>query len=128
MLFEGRYKTQDYFRYFLHLFSTPSFIFFEKWKLKLREPILTNSLFGYFKLFIISIQRIVCFLFVYKYILKLKANKLFENSDADLSWLLFERSQLVCRIFLLYPVNSNFVHPTKGPWSTPIPTLHRDHI
>ena len=32
-----------------------------------------------------------CFLFVYLYIdlLKLKACKLFENSDADLSWLLF---------------------------------------
>ena len=32
-----------------------------------------------------------CFLFVYIYIdvLKLKAYKLFENSDADLSWLLF---------------------------------------
>ena len=27
MLFERRYKTQDYFRYFLHLFSVPSFIF-----------------------------------------------------------------------------------------------------
>ena len=27
MLFEGRYKTQDYFRYCLHLFSVPSFIF-----------------------------------------------------------------------------------------------------
>ena len=27
MLFEGRYKTQNYFRYFLHLFSVPSFIF-----------------------------------------------------------------------------------------------------
>ena len=26
MLFEGRYKTQDYFRYFLHLFPVPSFI------------------------------------------------------------------------------------------------------
>ena len=30
MLFEGRYKTQDYFRYFLHLFSVPSFIFSKK--------------------------------------------------------------------------------------------------
>ena len=32
-----------------------------------------------------------CFLFVYMYVdlLKLKAYKLFENSDADLSWLLF---------------------------------------
>ena len=27
MLFEGLYKTQNYFRYFLHLFSVPSFIF-----------------------------------------------------------------------------------------------------
>ena len=27
MLFQGRYNTQDYFRYFLHLFSVPSFIF-----------------------------------------------------------------------------------------------------
>ena len=27
MLFEGRYKTQDYFQYFFHLFSVPSFIF-----------------------------------------------------------------------------------------------------
>ena len=39
-----------------------------------------------------------CFLFVYMYIdlLKLKAYKILENSDADLSWLLFEISQLVC--------------------------------
>ena len=27
MLFEGRYKTQGYFQYVLHLFSVPSFIF-----------------------------------------------------------------------------------------------------
>ena len=27
MLFKGRYKTQDYFRYFFPLFSVPSFIF-----------------------------------------------------------------------------------------------------
>ena len=35
--------------------------------------------------------RTKCFLFVYMYIdlLKLKAYKLFENSDADLYWLLF---------------------------------------
>ena len=26
MLFEGRYETQDYFRYFRQLFSVPSFI------------------------------------------------------------------------------------------------------
>ena len=30
MLFEGGYKTQDYFRYFLLLFSVPSFIFSKK--------------------------------------------------------------------------------------------------
>ena len=37
------------------------------------------------------------FVYMYMYIdlLKLKAYKLFENSDADLSWLLFWRSQLV---------------------------------
>ena len=42
-----------------------------------------------------------CFLFVYMYIdlLKLKAYELFENSDADLSWLLFQRSQLVLKLF-----------------------------
>ena len=32
MLFEGRYKTQDHFRYFLHLFSIPPFIFSKKRK------------------------------------------------------------------------------------------------
>ena len=32
MLFEGGYKTQDYFWYFLHLFSVPSFIFSKKRK------------------------------------------------------------------------------------------------
>ena len=37
-----------------------------------------------------------CFLFFYMYIdlLKLKAYKLFENSDADLSWLLFKETNL----------------------------------
>ena len=30
MLFEGGYKTQDYFRYFLNFFSVPSFIFLKK--------------------------------------------------------------------------------------------------
>ena len=40
-----------------------------------------------------------CFLFVYMYIdlLKLEAYKLFKNSEADLSWLLFKRSQLVLK-------------------------------
>ena len=42
----------------------------------------------YFRSFYLSTK---CFLFVYMYIdlLKLKAYKLFENSDADLPWLLF---------------------------------------
>ena len=37
-----------------------------------------------------------CVLFVYMYIdiLKLKAYKLFENSNADLSWLLFKEANL----------------------------------
>ena len=39
-----------------------------------------------------------CFLFVYMYIdlSKLKAYELFENSDADLSWLLFFLKKLSC--------------------------------
>ena len=65
MLSEGRYRTQKYFRYFLHLFSVSSFILSKK-----RLPS-NNSL----KLFIIVIQRMVslmvilfstkCFLFFY---------------------------------------------------------------
>ena len=102
MLFEGHYKTQGYFRYFLHLFSVPSVIFSGKKKKKKREGgLFLLTLKGQFKLFIFFIQRMVslmiilfstkCFLFVYMYIdlLKLKAYKLFENSDADLSWLPF---------------------------------------
>ena len=66
MLFEGRYKTQDYFRYFLHLFSVPPLIFFRKME-----------------------GGIFLLEHVYIDLLKLKAYELFENSDADLSWLLF---------------------------------------
>ena len=63
------------------------------------------------KLFVIFIQRMVslmvilfntnCLFFVYMYIdlLRLKAYKLFENIDADLSWLLFQRSQLVLGLY-----------------------------
>ena len=60
------------------------------------------TLKGYFKLFIIFVQRIVSL--QYKMLLvrlhvnrsiKLKAYKLFENSDADLSWLLFLK-KLTC--------------------------------
>ena len=51
-----------------------------------------------------------CFLFVYMYIdlLKLKAYKLFENSDADLSWLLFYRNNLLLSMFD-YGVNLEFI-------------------
>ena len=99
MLFEGRYKTQDSFRYFLHLFSVPSFIFSKNGSGG--GGIFLLTLKGLFKLFITFIQRMVslmvilfsakCFLFVYMCIdvLKLKAYKLFENSNPDLSWLLF---------------------------------------
>ena len=87
MLCEGRFKTQG----------------------KREGGLFLLTLKGKFKLYIVFIQRMVslvvvlfstkCFLFVYMYIdllhVKLKAYKLFENSDADLSWLLFQRSQLV---------------------------------
>ena len=74
-------------------------------KRKVAYSCLPSKVILNFKLFIIFIQRMVsrtvilfrtkCFLFVYThththtYILKLKAYKLLENSDADLSWLLF---------------------------------------
>ena len=96
ILFEGRYKT-DYFRYFLHLFSVPSFIFSKNGRgayscLPSKDSLnYSLSLFkGWFHLWpFYSVQN--AFLFVYMYIdlSKLKAFKLFENSDADLSWLLF---------------------------------------
>ena len=43
-----------------------------------------------------------CFLFVYMYtdLLRLKAYKLFENSDADLSWFLFLPIATQCRILM----------------------------
>ena len=94
-IFEGRYKTQ-YFDIFFIFFSVLSFMFSENGR---GLFLLTRK--GYFELFIIFIQSMVsrmvilfstkCFLFVYMYIdlLKLKAYKVFENSDADLSWLLF---------------------------------------
>ena len=49
-----------------------------------------------------------CFLFVYMYIdvLKLKAYKLFENSDADLSWLLFREANLYEYIAYYRPIFS----------------------
>ena len=99
-----------FFSYFLfhhlsfRIFSIPSFI------------LLTFK--GYFKLFIILfiifIQRMVslmvilfstkCLLFVYMYIDLLKPNayKLFENSDADVCWLLFLKKPTCCHMFLLY--------------------------
>ena len=91
--FRGTIQIQDYFRYFLHLFSVPSFI-------------ISNTEGGLFLLTLkgLFIQRMAslmviplstkCFLFIYMYIdlLKRKAYKLFENSDADLSWLLFKEA------------------------------------
>ena len=70
------------------------------------------TLRGQFKLFIIFIQRMVslmailfstkCFLFVYMYIdlSKLKAYKLFENSEADLSRFLFKEANLFVTAFI----------------------------
>ena len=104
MFCESRYKTQDYFQYFLHLFSVPSLIFSKKLKGALFcLPSKDSQLFTVFIQKMVSRMVILfgtkCFSFVYMYIdlFKLKAYKLFENSDADLSWLFFSRSQLVFR-------------------------------
>ena len=50
-----------------------------------------------------------CFLFVYMYIdlLKLQAYKLFEHSDADLSWLVFLKKPTCTRPFS----TDHTVHP-----------------
>ena len=110
MLFEGRYKTQDHFRYFLQFFfSVPSFIFSKNGRGG-GAGIFLFTLKGWFKLFIIFIQRMVSLTVILQYkmllvrlhiyidILKLKAYKLFENSDNDLSWLLFFKE---ANLFLL---------------------------
>ena len=98
MLFEGRYKTQDYFRYFLHLFSVPSNIFSENgrgaYSCLPSKDSLNNSLSlfkGWFHLrSFYSVQNASCsFTYMYIDLLKHKAYKLFENSDSDLSWLFF---------------------------------------
>ena len=75
MPFEGGYKTQDYFRYFLHLFSVPSFIFSKNG----RGLILAYSvaLFkGWFHLWsFCSVKNASCsFTCIYVDLLKLKAN------------------------------------------------------
>ena len=51
-----------------------------------------------------------CFMFVYIYVdlLKLKAYKLFENIDADLSWLLFKEANLFNNISI-YQVVSDWL-------------------
>ena len=86
MFYEGRYKTQDYFLYFLYLFSVPSLIFSKKLKgayfcLPSKDSLnYSISLFkGWFHLW--SLFSTKCFLFVYMYIdlFKLKAYKLFEK-------------------------------------------------
>ena len=100
MLFEDRYKTQGFSRYFLHLFSVPTFIFSKNGRgayscLPSKDSLNCSlSLFkGWFHLWslMVILLSTKCFLAVYMYIdqLKLKAYKLFENSEADLSCLLF---------------------------------------
>ena len=58
-----------------------------------------------------------CFLFVYMYIdiLKLKAYKLFENSDGDLSWLFFFKE---ANLFGIIWCNLVF------PWTALPPPIH----
>ena len=86
MLFDGLYKTQDYFRYFLHLFSVPSFIF-SKDGLPSKDSLNHSlSLFkdGFTYGHSIQYKMLLVRLHVYRCI-KLKSNKQYENSDADLS-------------------------------------------
>ena len=96
MLFEVRYKTHDYFRYFLYLFSVPSFIFskngmgfFFAYPQKIVYIIHYLYLkYGFLYGHSIQYKMLLVRLHVYRSI-KTNANKLFENSDVDLSWLLF---------------------------------------
>ena len=53
-----------------------------------------------------------CYLFVYTYtdLLTLKVYKLFQNGDADLSWLLFSKKPTCNKLSLFFDVNiSHFV-------------------
>ena len=99
ILFEGRYKIQDRFRYFLHLFSVPSFIFSKN-----ERGLILAYPQRIVLIMIIFIQRMVkvmvighsiqykmdlVSLHVYRSIKSYSLSKLFKNSDADLSWLLF---------------------------------------
>ena len=98
MLFEGRYKTQDYFRYFLYSFSDPSFIFSKnKIGLILAYPQRIVEIFhylyskdGFTYRHSIQYKMLLVRLHIDSIdLLKLKAYELFENSDAGLSWLPF---------------------------------------
>ena len=96
MLFEGRYKTKDYFRYFFiyFLFYHSSFrkteggliLAYAQRIVKIIHYLYSKDGFTYGHPILCK-----CSLFVYMYIdlLKLKAYEPFENSDADFSWLLF---------------------------------------
>ena len=67
-----------------------------------------------------------CFLFVYMYIdlLKLKANKLFENSDADLPWFLFKEVNLYR---ILFTVNGRKLFQAKDVVNEELPPLHHQN-
>ena len=88
-------KTQDhFFFFFLFIFSFITYLFENNGRLSYPQRIVEVIHYLYSKdgfTYDHSIQLQKCFLFVFMYIdlLKLKAYKLFENNDADLSWLLF---------------------------------------
>ena len=110
MLFEGRYKTQDYFRYFLDLFPVPSFNFSKNGRgLILVYPQRTVWIIHYLYskdgfTYGHSIQyKMLLFVYIYIDLLKLKAYKLFENCDADLSWLLFFKEANLYTTFVTWP-------------------------
>ena len=61
-----------------------------------------------------------CFLFIYLYIdlLKLTAYKLFENSDADLSWLLFFNEANLLKPFLaVYYITRYIKFPVESAYT-----------
>ena len=102
--FRASIQNTSLFSIFSSFISVPSFIFSKNGK-GVYSCLPSKDSLNYSFIFI---QRMValmvilfstkCFLFVYMYIdlLKLKVYKLFENSDADLSWLLLLKKPTFC--------------------------------
>ena len=109
MLFEGGYKTQDFFRYFLHsLFSVPSFIFSKNGR---------GLLLAYHqRSFYMCIDP-----------LKLKGNKLFESSDADLPWPFFLKKPTCIGFCCHFTVNGRKLFQARDLVNEESPPLHHQN-